>query len=81
VRTQSVTSLLGMQGSAITRIELTRREGRSSVIVHLGRACRGYQCAAVPERKKEKSFLDSFDARTLGNPQASPPSSLRGRDK
>jgi hypothetical protein len=62
-----------MQGSAITRIELTRREGRSSVIVHLGRACRGYQCAAVPERKKEKSFLDSFDARTLGNPQAAPP--------
>ena len=70
-----------MQGFAIQRIELTHREGRSSVIVHLGRACRGYQCEAVPERKKGESFLDSLDARTLGNPRAVPLKSEREGEK
>jgi hypothetical protein len=47
VWTQSLTSLLGMQRFAIPRIELTHREGRSAVIVHLGRASKGYRCGAV----------------------------------
>jgi len=40
VRTQSVTSLLGMQECAITHIEHTHRKGRRAVIVHLGQTGR-----------------------------------------
>ena len=36
MRTQSVTSLLGMQGCAISRNEHTHWKGRSAVVVHLG---------------------------------------------
>ena len=39
--TESVMSLLGMQGFAVTRIEHTHQKGLSAVIVHLGRTGRG----------------------------------------
>jgi hypothetical protein len=60
VRTQSVMSLLGMQGCAVTRIEHPQRKGRSAVIVHLGRTGRGYRCGAVAHCPSVQIIYDTF---------------------
>lgn len=44
MRHQFVTSLLGIQGFAVKRIESTHRKGRSAVILVLERTATGYQC-------------------------------------
>jgi transposase len=50
MRNQSVTSLLGIQGFAVKRIEYTHRKARSAVIVHLERTGKGYRCGGCGQR-------------------------------